>query len=410
MSKPPASPPNHTDRLLRAGIDAAMAGDRRGARRWLSRAVALDAHDPAAWLWLSTVLDDHEQRAYCLRRSVALDPAARLDDPAWLQAASAAPEPASNRGAPPPPAPPASSPAVGRDALPGLLRRRLPHPAPTASAAATGASAITLQPPSAPWTWAAGLLRRTLDWPVAPVFYLLVIALAELSTTVLEPRLGMVVHCLLLAGLLLHASLVEGARERAFLLTVAFAPLIRILSLSLPLARFPVIYWYLITSLPLFAAAWIVARTLGYAPSEIGLRWGNLPLQLLIGLSGIAFGAIEYLILRPQALIPTFAWRDIWWPALILLVSTGFLEELLFRGLQQRAALDWLGRWGVVYVAALFGVLHLGYNSFLDVVFVFAVGLFFGWAVYRTRSLLGVTLAHGLTNIVLFLVMPFLGV
>jgi membrane protease YdiL (CAAX protease family) len=36
------------------------------------------------------------------------------------------------------------------------------------------------------------------------------------------------------------------------------------------------------------------------------------------------------------------------------------------------------------------------------------VGLFFGWVVQRTRSLLGVTLSHGLTNIVLFLVMPYL--
>jgi len=46
-------------------------------------------------------------------------------------------------------------------------------------------------------------------------------------------------------------------------------------------------------------------------------------------------------------------------------------------------------------------------RSLLDVLFVGVVGLFFGWVVHRTRSLLGVTLAHGLTNIILFLVMPF---
>jgi LysM repeat protein len=41
---------------------------------------------------------------------------------------------------------------------------------------------------------------------------------------------------------------------------------------------------------------------------------------------------------------------------------------------------------------------------------VFVVGLLFGWLVARTRSLLGVTLAHGVTNITLYLVMPFLGI
>jgi len=42
------------------------------------------------------------------------------------------------------------------------------------------------------------------------------------------------------------------------------------------------------------------------------------------------------------------------------------------------------------------------------VLFVFAVAMFFAWAVKRTGSLLGVTLAHGITNIMLFVVIPFL--
>jgi len=34
----------------------------------------------------------------------------------------------------------------------------------------------------------------------------------------------------------------------------------------------------------------------------------------------------------------------------------------------------------------------------------------FGWVVAKTRSLLGVTLSHGMTNIALYLVVPFLGI
>ncbi len=140
----------------------------------------------------------------------------------------------------------------------------------------------------------------------------------------------------------------------------------------------------------------------------MGLNLRGWLLQIAIGLSGLAFGALEYVILRPQALAPALAWANVWWPALVLLVCTGLLEEMIFRGLLQRTAETVLPRWGLVYVALLFAVLHIGYRSLVDVLFVLVVGLFFGRIVQRTRSLVGVTLAHGLTNIMLFLIMPFL--
>jgi membrane protease YdiL (CAAX protease family) len=123
---------------------------------------------------------------------------------------------------------------------------------------------------------------------------------------------------------------------------------------------------------------------------------------------GIALGYIEYLILRPEPLISDLTPAQFWGPALILMISTGFLEELIFRGVFQSQAIALLGRLrGIVYVAVYFGVLHVGYHSLIDVIFVTAVGLIFGWITYKTRSIIGVTLAHGLTNIMLFLIMPF---
>jgi hypothetical protein len=71
-------------------------------------------------------------------------------------------------------------------------------------------------------------------------------------------------------------------------------------------------------------------------------------------------------------------------------------------------ALPALGRWALLYVAVLFAVLHIGYLSVADVLFVGAVGLLFGYIVRLSGSILGVTLAHGLTNIVLFLLLPSL--
>ena len=251
-------------------------------------------------------------------------------------------------------------------------------------------------------------LRDLASRPAVPALaYLLLITVAELISAFAEPRLGLGLYSAVLIGLLVHAARTWDQPIHELLLMLAFAPLIRILSYALPLAGFPQVDWYFIVSLPLFVAVYLAARTLGYTRAEVGLRVGSLPFQLLVGLGGVAFGYVEYYILRPAPLAPSLQWQDIWLPALILLFSTGFFEELLFRGLMQRAATPSLGRWGVLYVAAVFAVLHIGYKSLVDMIFVFGVALYFGWIVSRTRSLLGVSIAHGLTNIFLFLVVPF---
>jgi LysM repeat protein len=56
----------------------------------------------------------------------------------------------------------------------------------------------------------------------------------------------------------------------------------------------------------------------------------------------------------------------------------------------------------------LFAVLHLGYRSLLNLLFVFGVALLFGLIAQRRGTLLGVSISHGLTNVSLYLVFPFL--
>lgn len=237
--------------------------------------------------------------------------------------------------------------------------------------------------------------------------YLAAVAVAELVTVLVEPRLGLIVHGLLLVILLAHAALIWELPAHQLLLSLSFAPLIRLLSLSLPLARFPLVYWYFITSVPLFVAVSLAMRAMGFSYRMVGLNRRSFLLQLLVSLSGLAFGYLEYQILRPLPLAKAFTWRQLWLPAIVLMVSTGWMEELIFRGLLQRATGQLLGRFSVPYVSALFAVLHVGYRSVLDVAFVFFVALFFGYVAEKTQSIVGVSLSHGLTNITLFLVMPF---
>jgi membrane protease YdiL (CAAX protease family)/LysM repeat protein len=257
---------------------------------------------------------------------------------------------------------------------------------------------------------------RTLPTPAArlgsptglALVYLLALAAAEALTALVEPRTGLVLHALLLVTLLVHTARNWSRRTRDLLLCLGFAPLIRLLSLSMPLAGFPLIYWYLIISVPLFVATVLAARTLGFTWGSLGVSLRGFPIQVLVGLTGLGFGYVEYLILKPEPLAEALTWDQLWLPVLVLLVSTGFAEELIFRGVMQRAAAGVLGQLDVPYVSAVFAVLHIGYLSLLDVLFVFWVALFFGWVVARTGSLVGVTLSHGLTNIALFLIVPFL--
>jgi membrane protease YdiL (CAAX protease family) len=249
---------------------------------------------------------------------------------------------------------------------------------------------------------------RSLPLKLVASVYLAGISIAEVLTTFSTPQVGLVLHALLFMLMLAHAALLIKRKEQIFLFSLSLAPLIRLMSLSMPLASFPFVYWYAIVGAPLFLATFVAIRLAKLNPGQLGLNFGSIPLQLLIGVSGIALGLAEFFLLRPTPLIQNLHIKNLWLPALILLVFTGFLEELIFRGLMQWAAIHSLGRFGFVFVSLIFAALHIGYQSLPDVFFVFLAAIYFAYVVKRTGSLFGVSLAHGLTNITLFLILPFI--
>lgn len=238
--------------------------------------------------------------------------------------------------------------------------------------------------------------------------YLALIGVAEYVTAAVNPIAGLALHASVLVGLVFHATFATEPAARPLMGALTLAPLIRLLSLSLPLTSLRQVYWYPVVAVPLLIAAFLVIWQSRMPRAMLGLRRGSLPLQLMVMTGGVGLGVLEYAILQPAPLIRPFGWLEVAGAALVLLIFTGFTEELIFRGVFQSLAIPVLGRWSLIYVALLFAVLHIGYLSLFDVVFVFAVGWLFAYIVYWSGSILGVTLAHGLTNIFLFLVMPYL--
>ena len=243
------------------------------------------------------------------------------------------------------------------------------------------------------------------------LLYLLPISAAEIITITLGPMWGIASHILLLVTVTLHAALFDRDQNvQRLLLSLAIIPLIRIISLSIPLVDIPQVWWYPIIYVPLLLATMQVTRILGYRFGQIGLNFRRWRFQLLVALSGLVIGMVEYFILSGEAEATSLVLGKTWLlSAFMLLVYTGFVEEFIFRGVLQRSAGDVFGSWrGIVYVSFLFAIVHVIHYSVLDIIFVFVVAVFFGWVVKKTGSLLGVTLSHGLANIALFLVVPYL--
>ena len=120
------------------------------------------------------------------------------------------------------------------------------------------------------------------------ILYLVAIAVAEVVTNVLDLMVvGVICHVIILTALIIHSSLSAESPNRKLLLALCLAPLTRIMSLSMPLTQFSLIYWYLIIYPSLFLAAWVAMRHLNFTTREIGLTVRRLPLQLLVALTGV---------------------------------------------------------------------------------------------------------------------------
>lgn len=243
---------------------------------------------------------------------------------------------------------------------------------------------------------------------IVALLYLLLISLAEVIAALYHPFWGIMSHVLILFGLILHATLNIHNPMGKMLLSLALTPLIRIASHTVPLVPLRPFVSYILIYFPIAVATFSVMRCLNMKAADVGLRLqGRLTFHLLIALAGIPFGMMEYLILRYPPMIPYLTWTNAWLPGITLLMTTGFVEEFVFRGTMQRACAEALGRWNLFYISFLFAIVHVIHKSMLDIVLVFFIALFFAWVVKRSGSIIGVTLSHGVTNSVLFLIAPF---
>ncbi len=130
----------------------------------------------------------------------------------------------------------------------------------------------------------------------------------------------------------------------------------------------------------------------------------------LIGLAiGIPMGIGEYFVLHPAPAFPSFEVKYLLRDMVYMLLFVGIAEELLFRGLIQQdlgRVLGW--KWGLILASAMFAVMHLTWRSIPELGFVFLAGLILGALYWKTKSLVAPIVAHGINNVMLVAVLPYL--
>ena len=211
-------------------------------------------------------------------------------------------------------------------------------------------------------------------------------------------------HLLVLVGCLVAPLWLTSEIRvfRAFALVSCF----RLVNLGMPVFVDLTIYWFPLIYGPFVPALYLLAR----AQEGISLRLD--PAQTLLALPAVLLGSaalaqVEYWIIRPDALIPTWSLPDVALVTVVMIGFVGLVEELLYRGVLQRTLVGRYGRWpGILGASALFGLMHSGYGVAPEILFAATIGVVYGLLYERTDNLALVSVLHGLMNVFLFAVIP----
>jgi len=95
---------------------------------------------------------------------------------------------------------------------------------------------------------------------------------------------------------------------------------------------------------------------------------------------------------------------------LFAVISAGVIEELYFRAyLMSRLQLYFKGPWpGIIISALLFGLVHAGFGTIVNLIVPFYTGLLFGWYYKRYRNIKVLIICHFLIDLFSLVLLPSL--
>lgn len=236
------------------------------------------------------------------------------------------------------------------------------------------------------------------------IFPVILILLAELLIFLGKPNAAMPIHALNLILLILSSIFINNRIYPALMLM----PLFRLLNVAMPVFFNLTLYSYSMVYAPMFIPIYILIKDGFVGRSEAGLTFRGFLYFLPLAISvGFALGWGEYNVIHPQLLTPGANIKDVLILTITMILFVGFVEEFIFRSSLQTVLEERLGPIaGLLLASVIFGFMHSGYHMPLELLYVSFAGAIFGLLFWLTRSLPIISLAHGVTNISLFLVTP----
>ncbi len=238
----------------------------------------------------------------------------------------------------------------------------------------------------------------------AVIAYVVLIIGAEVVATTISPVTGAIIDGIVLVLLANLAYFIKTPELRNTIPALALVPVMRILSLAIPISKISPIYWYILVGVPLLISALIIVRIHGLPSLKVKLSPVQWILQILFGLTGITIGILAAMVLpTPKVIIPHYSIDWIIAGAVILVIFNGFTEEIIFRGLVQDAFTDIFGGAGILLTSLMYASLYMGAVSPITILFFGLTGLLFAIWTRISHSLWGVILAHCLISIIFLL-------
>jgi membrane protease YdiL (CAAX protease family) len=249
----------------------------------------------------------------------------------------------------------------------------------------------------ASWAWAAYLVAAVVGEALLP---LIPSATALIDAAVL-------IAALTQFGWAQRSPLAIGDPSTRLLPAVALLPLLRLLSLTMPVPALPSATWIALAGGPLLFAVPTAARLVVLSVREMGLATRPRDLRSLgVVALGLPVGLLAATLAPEELGLPI---ETPWAPGILAFVVVSCAavpEELIFRGIMQPLVVGRVGALGIVLVAAIHATTYIGTGSAAVVALVAIVGIVYGFEVARSGSLWAPLVGHSLMAVCATIVGP----
>jgi membrane protease YdiL (CAAX protease family) len=208
----------------------------------------------------------------------------------------------------------------------------------------------------------------------------------------------------LLLCLALRAT--ADARTAALLPPLVAISVVRLVTFAaLPADVHPLLR-LVVVSVPALVAVAMAARMRLRQWRLLWPRAGGWFGQVLVALLGIPLALLVVAVQPPAVQVSVGASTAV---AVTVLALVALPDELLYRGLLVPASVGVAGGWGLPLSSVAYALAYLPGGSPRTVLLAFLLGMVLGWCRQWTGSVVGVVAAHGLLNVLVYLLPPTAG-